>query len=862
MSIYRVILVLGLCTNIVRCQLFVSTRDPNDLKWCTVNNEEQRKCEEISEYVRKNPQFDRNGQLLTPFYLTCTQSYNKDECMVLIDNDMADVTSLDPGEVFVGGRYNSLVPILQELYDDGESLGQTDRLYPVTLVRKGSSISSLTDLKGKKACFGGVGSLAGWLVPVNKLMKLGGMDITDCNNHVKSVTEYFGPSCAVNSLTNKYNPLGENSDKLCEICGSILPGVKCTSKDPYAGYQGAISCLMDQGEVAFVKHSSVKEYFDAQTKAEAQRNISGYNNPNNRQHFTFNQPTTTDYSVRRTSFNFNNQENRTDTFGFNGNQPWGGSRSFNDDRNPNNPNFDFPRQDSASSRSSSGYNQFLANYELLCLDGSRQSIEEWKSCYWDNIPSHAIVTSSGKTIETRIKYQQFFVNLARTSGNRDNQGSDNQNNFIAPLNIFESVPRYGNRSNLLFQDATVNFRSLPEEDQIYNKLLGRSLESIMEVRSCPVGRMTLCVTSEAEKDKCTKMRTALNAQLLKPEMSCYKAHSAVHCMQAIRQGDADAAVMDAGDIYTAGYIYDLIPVLSEIYNLEDPAYYAVAVAYQGDPDTELTYLKGKHSCHSGAGHAAGWVIPMAYLISSGRMRKYGCDSLLAASQYFSKSCVPGALSSDFNFGGQYNNLCDLCRGSSSAYCSRQAAEDFYGYTGAFRCLIEGGGQVAFVKHTTVSEVTDGKRKETWARNTLSGDYELLCRDGTRAPVTDYERCNLGKVKSNAVVIRGGEQYNDTSARAIINLFLYAQQLYGSKYEDDFKFAMYYSHPPYSDLIFQDATQQLRVVPEEERNYRSYLGKNFLRAKALVDCRAGSSLTTSSYFVTFGILLLSIVFSLT
>jgi len=49
--------------------------------------------------------------------------------------------------------------------------------------------------------------------------------------------------------------------------------------------------------------------------------------------------------------------------------------------------------------------------------------------------------------------------------------------------------------------------------------------------------------------------------------------------------------------------------------------------------------------------------------------------------------------------------------------------------GALRCLIEGGGQVAFVKHTTVSEVADGKRKETWARNILSGDYELLCRDG-------------------------------------------------------------------------------------------------------------------------------------
>lgn len=39
-------------------------------------------------------------------------------------------------------------------------------------------------------------------------MKEGGLEIIDCNNHVKSTIKYFGPSCAVNSLIDKYNPLG------------------------------------------------------------------------------------------------------------------------------------------------------------------------------------------------------------------------------------------------------------------------------------------------------------------------------------------------------------------------------------------------------------------------------------------------------------------------------------------------------------------------------------------------------------------------------------------------------------------------------------------------------------------------------
>lgn len=59
---------------------------------------------------------------------------------------------------------------------------------------------------------------------------------------------------------------------------------------------------------------------------------------------------------------------------------------------------------------------------------------------------------------------------------------------------------------------------------------------------------------------------------------------------------ADVAVFDAGDVYTAGLKYDLIPFISEVYNLGEPEYYAVAVAREEDPDTELTYLKGI-DCH-------------------------------------------------------------------------------------------------------------------------------------------------------------------------------------------------------------------------------------------------------------------------
>lgn len=58
-------------------------------------------------------------------------------------------------------------------------------------------------------------------------------------------------------------------------------------------------------------------------------------------------------------------------------------------------------------------------------------------------------------------------------------------------------------------------------------------------------------------------------------------------------GTADIAVLDASDVYTAGLNYELVPFISEVYNLEDADYYVVAVAKESDPDTELTYLRSK-----------------------------------------------------------------------------------------------------------------------------------------------------------------------------------------------------------------------------------------------------------------------------
>ena len=92
-------------------------------------------------------------------------------------------------------------------------------------------------------------------------------------------------------------------------------------------------------------------------------------------------------------------------------------------------------------------------------------------------------------------------------------------------------------------------------------------------------------------------------------------------------------------------------------------------------------------------HGGGWVVPMAYLLNNDLIRQYGCNSVRAASEYFQKACVPGALTSYYRHDTTHLNLCHLCRGSGVGYCARDHSEPYYGFSGKLggRCLCVGVG---------------------------------------------------------------------------------------------------------------------------------------------------------------------------
>ena len=83
----------------------------------------------------------------------------------------------------------------------------------------------------------------------------------------------------------------------------------------------------------------------------------------------------------------------------------------------------------------------------------------------------------------------------------------------------------------------------------------------------------------------------------------------------------------------------MVPIVGEDYEIGTTSYFAVAVARKNSSLTFKT-LKGKKSCHTGAGKTSGWNVPVGLLLSKNIMTNESCNAYTAAGAFFSESCVP------------------------------------------------------------------------------------------------------------------------------------------------------------------------------------------------------------------------------
>ncbi|CAH2295378.1 melanotransferrin-like [Pelobates cultripes] len=309
-----------------------------------------------------------------------------------------------------------------------------------------------------------------------------------------------------------------------------------------------------------------------------------------------------------------------------------------------------------------------------------------------------------------------------------------------------------------------------------------------------------CTLSDAEQRKCSHLARSLQT-ILGPNdpfsrVSCVRGHDTKDCMSKIRGNKADAVSLDAGEVYTAIQLYDLTAVAKE-QHAEGSCVFAVAVTRRGT--LHLHSLKGSRSCHNGARWTTGWNIPLGFMLSKNLLYWDEEQPLSkAVSRYFTASCVPG-------IGISSPNLCELCRGSKSYvrdknhFCETSSNEPFSDSEGAFRCLQSGSGDVAFIDHLAIMRATDAELQE----------YELLCPDGSTAPLTSFKTCNLGKGPNKAIVTRG-------LMRRITKRFLtLITGLFGPNGRQRSRLSLFTSDSfGGKNLLFHDSTQKLQIINDD------------------------------------------------
>uniref|UniRef100_A0A8C6ZQ99 Ovotransferrin n=1 Tax=Nothoprocta perdicaria TaxID=30464 RepID=A0A8C6ZQ99_NOTPE len=442
-------------------------------------------------------------------------------------------------------------------------------------------------------------------------------------------------------------------------------------------------------------------------------------------------------------------------------------------------------------------------YELLCLDGTRQPVDNYKTCHWARVPGHAVVARDDG------KAEEIWTFLSKA---QEKFGVGTTSDFHLFGTPDKSDPYH---KDLLFKNSAISLKKIPTlmDTQLY---LGfeyysaiQNLKKDLMSSSSKKRKIQWCAVGKEEKTKCDRWSVVSNG-----EVECAVGETTKDCIVKIMKGEADAISVDGGFVYTGGAC-GLVPVMGENYEDDqcsragEPAsYFAVAVVKKSNPSITWNNLKGKKSCHTAVGRTAGWNIPMGLIHN----KTGNCNF----EEYFSASCAPGSAPG--------SRLCKLCKGSGGMRpekCVASSHEKYYGYTGAFRCLVE-EGDVAFIKHSIVEENTNGKNKEPWAKDLTMDQFELLCLDGRRANVMDYRTCHLAKVPTHAVISR------PEKASEIRDLLKRQEKLFGEKGSDKDRFMMFKSQT--KDLLFKDLTKCL-VELQEGITYQEFLGDQYYASVA-------------------------------
>ncbi|XP_033343987.1 transferrin [Bombus vosnesenskii] len=303
-----------------------------------------------------------------------------------------------------------------------------------------------------------------------------------------------------------------------------------------------------------------------------------------------------------------------------------------------------------------------------------------------------------------------------------------------------------------------------------------------------------CVWSKNALDKCNALAKAAYSRDVRPKFECLLEKSQDDCLKAIKIGNAELLVVEGGWASHAIKDFNAIPIIAESYgpgstDLGERA--AVAVIKKSSSINKIDDLKGKKSCHSGyKGDFAGWAAPSHVL----KHKKF-ISSEDDLANFFTASCAPGAPIE--------STLCQQCVGNSASKddrireaskCKPNNEEAYIGGKGALACLLEDKGDVAFLPSPALLSDVD------------SSKIELLCPNGGRAAVNEWQTCNLGLEPPRLIVSSAAK--TATALEELTHGILAASGLYSKRPDLLHLFGTWSDR---SNILFRDEAKGLVSV---------------------------------------------------
>ncbi|XP_023269889.1 saxiphilin-like [Seriola lalandi dorsalis] len=464
-------------------------------------------------------------------------------------------------------------------------------------------------------------------------------------------------------------------------------------------------------------------------------------------------------------------------------------------------------------------------FRLLCTDGTQAPLSHYRNCNLGRGPGGGMVTR----FNFRKVARKFLMTVQMLFGQR---GRERQRFQLFNSSIF-------GESDLLFKDVTDKLAVL-QDDMDVSQVLGLDYVALLkglghEGSSLEDSVVRWCCISHAEQKKCEQWALSIKSDPL----VCVRAVSMRNCIEKIKRDEVDAVSLDATHSFIAGKC-GLVPVVTEYYggkcvlaegstHLETdvlPSVVGVAVTKRSSRNLFIGNLGGRRSCQSHMYSPGGWLLPYRHTLSLEQNSSSPCDPNQVYNKVFWKGCLPGS----------QGNLCKVCMGGTGEAATKRCADNhnerYYGNMGALRCLVgdpsgKSYGDVAFLEQHSLQANILSLGSTGWSEGWTSSDFELLCGDGRRAPLSEWESCNLGVIPPNTIMTR------PVLTARVYDFLMKSQETLAANPNAEFKLFESQQYGE-SDLLFKDATQCF--VHTSHKDHRSILGEEFYtHAETVFNC---------------------------